>query len=172
MKQLNFTKNDLLDKYSLKNIVRYNHRTCTKCENVAEHSFFTTLITLELCKRLNVHSDTQHKCLIKSLLHDMPEIEFNDITHDAKAKLGINSLLKIHEDKYFKEKYPEYLYLMENNDDDNIVNLIVEYADVLSVLQFVLNEINLGNKTMYKLKRDAIKRVNECKQKLINYYNN
>lgn len=164
MKKLNFTKNDLLEKYSLKNIARYNHRTCVKRENVAEHSFFTTLITLDLCKKLDVNNDTKIKCLIKSLLHDLPEIEFNDITHDAKAKLGINSLLKIHEDKYFKEKYPEYLYLMKNNDDDNLVNLIVDYADVLSVLQFAYNEINLGNKTMYKLKRDAIKRVNETKK--------
>lgn len=169
MKELNFTNFDLLEMYKLKNINRYNTRTCVKHENVAEHTFFTALITLKLCERLKVTGDTQNKCLIKALLHDLPEIELNDITYDAKIKLGISQIFKIHEDEYFKENFPEHYNLMKNDDDDNFVNLVVNYADVLSSLQYVLNEINLGNKTLFKLKREMVKRVNHYKQKLKDY---
>lgn len=166
MQQFKFTNSDLLEMYKLKNINRYNTRSCVRYENVAEHSFFTALITLKLCERLNVTKDVQNKCLIKALLHDFPEIELNDITYDAKIKLKISQIFKIHEDEYFKENFPEHYNIMINNDEYNLVNLIVNYADVLSTLQYTLSEINLGNKTLFKLKRDIVKRVNKHKQKL------
>ena len=56
--ELIFTKDELLEMYKLKNIVRYNHRTRLKNENVAEHSFFTSLIALDICRKLSINAYT------------------------------------------------------------------------------------------------------------------
>ena len=87
MDELFFSKEKLLEMYKLKNITRYNHRTRLKDESVAEHSFFTTLITLELCKRFELDNESMLACILKSLLHDMPETELNDITYDVRSRL-------------------------------------------------------------------------------------
>lgn len=165
MDELFFSKEQLLEMYKLKNIVRYNHRTRLKAENVAEHSFFTTLITLELCKRLNLNDDIRYKCIVKSLLHDMPETELNDITYDVKVNLNLYPLLKTYEDKFFNREFPEYTELM-NNDDESIVNLVVQYADAMSVLQYSYNEIQLGNVTFESIKEETIDRLKTIEQRL------
>lgn len=166
MDELFFSKEQLLEMYKLKNIVRYNHRTRLKAENVAEHSFFTTLITLELCKRLNLNDDIRYKCIVKSLLHDMPETELNDITYDVKVNLNLYPLLKTYEDKFFNREFPEYTELMNNDDDESIVNLVVQYADAMSVLQYSYNEIQLGNVTFESIKEETIDRLKTIEQRL------
>ncbi len=164
--ELIFTKDELLEMYKLKDIVRYNHRTRLKNENVAEHSFFTTLITLELCKRLNLSNDITLSCVIKALLHDMPETELNDITYDVKLKLNLYPLLKKFEDEFFEREFADYASLMNNN-ENNIVNLVVKYADALSVLQYSYNEIELGNTKMHAIIEETISRLSEIKLKLL-----
>lgn len=166
MDELFFSKEQLLEMYRLKNIVRYNHRTRLKAESVAEHSFFTTLITLELCKRLNLNDDIRYKCIVKSLLHDMPETELNDITYDVKVNLNLYPLLKTYEDKFFNREFPEYAELMNNDDDESIVNLVVQYADAMSVLQYSYNEIQLGNVTFESIKEETIDRLKTIEQRL------
>lgn len=158
MNELYFSKEKLLEMYKLKNITRYNHRTRLKDESVAEHSFFTTLITLEICKRLNLNDELTFACLCKSLLHDMPETELNDITYDVKVKLNLYPLLKEYEDEYYEKNFPKLIKLMKN-DDDNIVNLIVKYADAMSVLQYVYNESELGNTTFDTIKDTTLERL-------------
>ena len=139
-------KNDtLLDIYMLKDVIRYNCRKHLKDESVAEHSFYVALMALMICEEKNINdNDIIRKAIIKALLHDMPEIEFNDITHNVKEKLNLTAYLKKYEDEYYAEKFPAYADLM-SNDDDNIVNRIVLFADALSVKQFCLNELALGN---------------------------
>lgn len=165
MEELFFSKEQLLDMYKLKNIVRYNHRTRLKAENVAEHSFFTTLITLELCQRLNLDDNTKYKCIIKSLLHDIPETELNDITYDVKVKLNLYPLLKEYENMFFSKEFPEYAELM-NDDNENVVNLVVKYADAMSVLQCSYNELQLGNVTFENIKDETLARLKTIKRKL------
>lgn len=162
---LRFDKERLLEMYKLKNIKRYNHRTRLKEESVAEHSFFTTLIALELCKKFKLNDKDTLLCLVKSLLHDMPEIEFNDITYDVKLKLNLYPLLKIHEDKYFEEHFADYASIL-TNDDENLINLIVKYADAMSVLQYSYNELDLGNNTFEQIKLDTLNRLELLEKKL------
>lgn len=165
MDELCFSKEKLLEMYKLKNLKRYNHRTRLKDESVAEHSFFTTLITLELCVQFKLDNATTFTCMLKALLHDMPETELNDITYDVKLALNLYPLLKVYEDKYYEKHFPEFAQLM-NNDEENIVNLIVKYADALSVLQYSYNEIELGNVTFKTIKNETIERLNVLEQKL------
>lgn len=135
----------LLDVYMLKDVIRYNCRKHLKDESVAEHSFYVALLALMICEEKNVKDDDViRKVLIKALLHDMPEIDLNDITHNVKEKLNLTAFLKKYEDEYYAEKFPAYADLM-SDDSDNLVNRIVLYADALSVKQFCLNELALGN---------------------------
>lgn len=152
------------DIYKLKNITRYNNRLKIKNESVAEHSFFVALLALDLCTSQHIDNDTTLKILVKSLLHDMPEIEINDITHDAKQKLNIGDILKKHEDEYYKTYYPAFASLMEDN-SDNLVNTVVSLADGLSVVQYCRNEQYLGNNS-----KDIKDILDECTNRVNHYH--
>lgn len=135
----------LRDTYRLKDVIRYNTRNTLKDESVAEHSFYVALFTLKLCDDYQIDEKTKLQALIKALLHDMPEIELNDITHNVKERLNLRPFLKQYEDKYFEDNYQQYSELMSEGTD--LVNAIVVLADAMSVYQYALNETSLGNFT-------------------------
>lgn len=163
-----FNKSYLLKTYKLKNLIRYNHKTKLTCENVSEHSYFVTLFTLKICDYLHVDDKTKLDCLIKALIHDAPEIEINDITYDVKAKNPeLLSILHSLERDFYKKYYYHYLALMAD-ESSNLVNNIVKLADAYSVVQFSLNEIELGNKNkeMINIYKDTVKRVKNLEKEL------
>ena len=135
-------KTTLSEIYRLKNLIRYNNRTRLKDESVAEHSYYVALISLMICDKLDVTDEIKSKCVIRSLLHDLPEIEINDITHDAKRRMNLSEQLKKFEDNYYEQYFPKYFDLMQ---EKGLVEAIVSLADAESVLQFIQNEISLGN---------------------------
>lgn len=135
----------LLETYRLKNVIRYNCRNKLKAESVAEHSFYVTLFALQLCDKYHLSDDIKLNCLVKALLHDMPEIELNDITHDVKDKLNLRAMLKHYEDKYYTDNFQMYVNIMNN--ENEIVDAVIKLADAMSVYQYTLNELNLGNKS-------------------------
>ena len=145
--------------YKLKHIVRYNTRRHLKDESVAEHSFYVALISLLLCKENNLDDKTTMDAVIKALLHDMPEMELNDITHDTKEKLNLRPLLKVYEDAYYQEHFPDYAKLMISN--TGVASTIVDIADAMSVLQYADNEQIIGNtdEVMTEIIEDANTRI-------------
>lgn len=167
--ELIFTKDELLEMYKLKNIVRYNHRTRLKNENVAEHSFFTALIALDICRKLSINAYNTFEVIVKCLLHDTPEQELNDITYDVKLKLNLRPLLKKFEDKYFEDNYANYADIMINDDND-IINAIVNYADAMSVLQYAYNETELGNTTFVPIITETLERLDKLRNILVEVY--
>lgn len=156
----------LIDVYKLKNVVRYNTRNIIKKESVAEHSFYVALFTLKICDDYNVDPRTSKRAIIKALLHDMPEIELNDITHNVKEKLNLRPFLKKYEDEYFDTHFSEHRSLMKEGDEKT--NAIVDYADTMSVYQYVLNETLLGNQSddIQEILNNARSRIKKCKEKL------
>lgn len=131
--------------YQLKNVIRYNTRPVLKQESVAEHSFYVALFALKICDDYNINENIKTDAVIKSLLHDMPEIELNDITHNVKEKLRLRPFLKAYEDEYYKTHYSQYYELMSTSHD--LTSIIVVLADAWSVFQYVNNEMSLGNKS-------------------------
>lgn len=131
--------------YQLKNVIRYNTRPILKQESVAEHSFYVALFALKICDDYNINENIKKDAVIKSLLHDMPEIELNDITHNVKEKLHLRPFLKAYEDEYYKTHYSQYYELMSTSHD--LTSIIVVLADAWSVFQYVNNEMSLGNKS-------------------------
>ena len=158
--------------YHLKNINRYSSRNVIRYETVAEHSFFVALIALHICDEYNVDDKTKLKVLIKSILHDMPETELNDITHDVKEMLNLRQLLFSYESDYYKREFPMYSELMNTTDD--LSQAIVDYADSLSVKQYTDNEIQLGNNTndIFVINLEVKQRCEKLKKIMLERLNN
>ena len=135
---------ELLKVYKLKNLIRYNTRTKISKENVAEHSFYVALMSLLISDKLDLTIEEKYNILAKSILHDLSEMELNDITHDVKEKLNLRPLLEEYENNYYKVNFPSFYKLMSNN-KNNIINRVVNLADAYSVKQYVENEKLLGN---------------------------
>lgn len=152
--------------YRLKDVIRYNTRKVIKHESVAEHCFNVAVITLALCDKAGLSEKEKCAALIKALLHDMPEMDYNDITHDVKTKLNLQPLLKQYEDDFYKKEFPEYYDLMSKGDE--LVNTIVEYADVLSVMQYIKNEKEIGNCStdIDEIMSSTVVRLKEIKEKM------
>lgn len=152
--------------YRLKDVIRYNTRKVIAHENVAAHCFNVAVIALLICDDYDLGHDIQHRSIVKALLHDMPEMYFNDITHDVKEKLNLQSILQHYEDAFYKEHFPLYEDLMTKY--QSIVDEVVAYADVLSVKQYIDNEIELGNLSpdIKEIQAATYTRLSKCKQAL------
>lgn len=156
----------LMNVYRLKNVIRYNTRNIIKKESVAEHSFYVALFALKICDDYNIDETTKKQAMMKSLLHDMPEIELNDITHNVKERLNLRPFLKKYEDEFFTQNYSEHQSLMITGNDE--LNAIVLLADTMSVYQYVLNEVLLGNQSndIKEILNESRERVIKCKKNL------
>lgn len=166
----------LLSIYQLKDVIRYNCRKHLKDESVAEHSYFVALICLKVCDDYELDDNIKFQCLTKAILHDMPEIELNDITHNVKEKLNLRPFLKKYEDEYYRQHYSKYYSLMTST--DTIIDTVVLLADAMSVYQFTLNELTLGNKSneINNINKDSLNRIkdaiDELKNKITIYFSN
>lgn len=161
MQKIRSIINRLEEVYMLKNIIRYNTRTHIKDESVAEHSFYVALLALMICDEYKIDNiNIRNAALTKAILHDMPEIELNDITHDVKERLHLREFMEEHENEYYRRNFPDEYTLMTTL-QNNTVGIIVDLADALSVIQYSENEIRLGNRTnqMMEINREAYSRV-------------
>ena len=59
-----------------------------------------------------------------------------------------------------------WLAKLMNDESENVVNLIVKYADAMSVLQYTYNEIELGNVTFETIKDETLERLKTIEQRL------
>lgn len=134
----------LLNLYRLNNITRYNNKTKLKEESVAAHSYYVALFSLMFADEMRLTDKEKLDLICRALLHDLCEIELNDITHDTKEKLKLDNYLEKFEKEYYEKHFPKYAKLMFEH---NKISKIMKLADALSVKQFVLNEYALGNKS-------------------------
>jgi 5'-deoxynucleotidase YfbR-like HD superfamily hydrolase len=155
--------------YKLQTIIRYNNSLRIKDENVAEHSFYVTAITLELHKYYDFNLE---KALQMAIKHDLPEIYIQDICHNTKRMFPeLKKTLKMCELKVarsFNDNTAHLITELENG--DSVESKIVEMADVLSCIQYSKNEMLLGNKDyMLVVHDESIKRFKELIKKLKRY---
>lgn len=144
---MNVDRTTLAFLYKLECIKRYNTTPMHKQESVASHSFFTSLITMMLCEELSLDRLQTLTAIKLALVHDLPEIVTNDITHDAKVAMPeLNLILAKYEEKFIKDMFTSvHQPMYKPKWDDKIALLVVTLADILSVLQFSDNERMLGN---------------------------
>lgn len=146
---------DIRDYYNLKNLVRYNQRIRLKDESVAEHSYYVALYTEFICKELKLCNATRLVAIQYALLHDIPEIYTSDIPHPIKSRSPeLRTILQGIEYDILRDHFTEYLPLIQGIDQEEsfeLIRVIVETADVLSVIQYTKQEITLGNQTMQEI---------------------
>lgn len=161
------TEQMLSEIYQLKSIIRYNNKPKLTQETVAEHSFYVALIGLMICDELQCGEKCKTEVMTKALLHDMPEIEINDITHDVKTRLNLSEFLAKYENEYYHIHFPQYEMLMSRH--DQLADVIVDLADALSVKQFVSAEISLGNHSaiMQEVSNEITHRIINIKHDLL-----
>ena len=135
--------------YNMKHIVRYNNVQKIQTESVAEHSFFVMAAVLEL---YSFYDFNLGDALTMALVHDYPEIYVDDVAHPVKkAYPEVAKALKIAEIKSLERFNPTVgHYFTRYAKHDCIESLVVNLADMLSVMQYCKSERDLGNQGWIK----------------------
>lgn len=147
---------------NLRHTFRYNTTPQAIKENVAEHSYYVTLYARILCdyaKENGVKVDTL-SVVDKAMVHDTEETISGDIINPIKSGKLKEALEEINqlsirqvwegegnEEWEIGERFIKYWKSYKK--DGNIEDLLVEIADVLSVVQFAFEQVRIGN-TYYK----------------------
>ena len=134
--------------YKLKYIHRYTSNVRIHTENVAEHSFFVSCIALKIIA-LNPGVFDAAKVLSMALVHDWAEAWITDVSHKVKRDYPeIKKELKSAEYKIIEANYPEFKDILFELDEGMTKEaVLVHYADVVQCVQYIRNEISLGNNT-------------------------
>ena len=157
---------DILSRLS--NMKRFNNSIHMHDENVAEHSFYVALYSMEICNILRINGELRSVIIERALIHDVHEIELSDIPHDVKAKNSeiLDFCLKFEED-YNNKNFPKIMARQDNlRHELDFIQNVVELADIISVKQYSLQECEFGNRKKFlPILSDTEKRIN----KIINY---
>lgn len=152
--------------HQLNNIVRYNTRNKINPESVASHSFFTAYFVLSICRDFNIPDDVKLLALESAVLHDVPEVFINDITYDCKQLVPeIETLLRPYEVSVLEQisSHASRVLFGDNlTKAEKLANSIVEWADVLSVKQYALSEVELGNNVFFAILEGTERRLSEA----------
>ena len=162
-----FTNNELMFDYRLSKLIRYNHRHRVKDESVAEHSYYVVLFCMKICKHYRFDAETTNNILTKAILHDLPEIAISDVPYDVKQNIPqLRYLLEDAEKEFYKKHYFEYYDKVYNG--NTLEDLIVRYADTLSVLQYCLNELAISpmNTDFLEIRANTIMRLEAIKKEI------
>lgn len=152
------------DLFTMSNIFRYSWASVLKQENLAEHSYYVTVLSDLLAtdiKQKNPTKNIDQALVMKyALYHDYSETFIGDIITPVKYK---SSVLKKELDRIEKELLVEGTNLnffqnehiakriqnsiKEYEKDKNTVieNRIVKFSDTLQSLIYITKELNLGN---------------------------
>lgn len=162
----NFLSNEGRSKLQImSNMIRFNNAIHIHNENVAEHSFYVAIYSMVICDAIGICGLLKQLCIEKALIHDVHEIEISDIPHNVKSMIpGMIETCNEIEEEYNKEKFEiyslEYQILSEKNRKK--CDCIVNIADILSVVQYSIQEIEIGNKKRFvDVYKSACSRLNE-----------
>lgn len=151
----------------IRNVIRFSNSTRIKDESVAEHSYFTAYYALVLAFSLSVEEGVHvdmGTLLSGAILHDLDESKSGDFVRHFKymdkdikhhIEEASNKIMRKAFDPLFdatrllehNEEPAQVLHHLWKNakDPDTIEGDLVAFADFLSVLAYVMNEIDCGN---------------------------
>lgn len=135
--------------YNLRFIQRYSLTPRNTSETVAEHSFFVAVIVLELADTYEFDVGIAIKMAI---LHDFAESELGDITLTAKQKHpGLVKEVRKAENKIMRS-FGEDIYKLYQvyEERTTVESLVVKYADILQVKQYLESEMERGYSSKIK----------------------
>lgn len=175
----------------IRNVIRFSNSTRIKDESVAEHTYFTAYYALVLAMTLIVEEGVNidmGTLLTSAILHDMDESKSGDFVRhfkymdadikrhieDASDKIMRNAFdpIFVKERLAMRENEPAHSlhYLWKYAKQDTLEGDIVAFADFLSVLSYVMNELDCGNKKLLRQLDDMHEYANSFyKRKFVKY---
>lgn len=145
----------------IRNVVRFSNSTRIKDESVAEHSYFTAYYALVLGHVLsNVEGVSVDfgTMLTGALVHDIDEAVSGDfIRHFKYQDPELHKRLDDASSKLMEGAFsstsealtgPLYAGWKSAKQDSTVEGDLVAFADFLSVLSYVMNEIDCGNRKL------------------------
>lgn len=158
----------------LRYVTRYSSIFTLHKENVAEHSFYVgfyaMIIGSELNYRCRVTAGENYvdmgKLLSKALIHDLEESRTGDVTRSFKHSSEALRVLIEERSKSEVETAIQDLDLDSRHElqdywndskDDSIEGRIIAFCDFLSVLSYMIFELNASNHTMWHQHETMIK---------------
>lgn len=156
------------DMTRIRNVIRFSNSTRIKDESVAEHSYFTAYFALVLaCTFSTAHNvpTSYEKVVTSAIMHDIDEAKSGDFVRhfkysdkELKSKIeqatdGLmkGAMLGLFKSDKKDEAEPAARFLhtrWKYAKEDTLEGDIVAFADFLSVLSYVVNEIACGNKKL------------------------
>ena len=143
---------------------RYSAQPMIQRENVAEHSFWTALISVTIAYEIG-HEYLAGEVALRSILHDIEETMTGDLvrsmkyfdqdTRDAIAKVEKVFALMLFDKLGGSGTIMSQIW--EGAKDDSLAGQIVALADLLCVLAYCAQEIDFGNshKSVSDIVRDC-----------------
>lgn len=153
----------------MSNISRYNTRYRIKNESVAAHSFYTIWFASVICSHLGLNEKVTQKVMECAMVHDIPEVYINDVTYDCKQMIPkISEMLAPYEEIIVDQLSDVAASILYNpaTPEQKLICAIVKYADVVSVKQYAISEIKLGNTTFKAILESANDRLEELSNEL------
>ena len=154
----------------MSNISRYNTRYRIKNESIAAHSFYTIWFTSALCSHYNLDVEVTQKAMECAMVHDIPEVYINDVTYDCKKMIPeLTDILAPYEEEIISKLSDIAAPIMFNplTPEDKLICSIVKYADVVSVKQYSISEMKLGNVSFASILESANDRLEELSEELV-----
>lgn len=172
----------------VRNVIRFSNSTRIKDESVAEHSFFAAYYSLILGHALNAFEGVEVDfglLLSRALVHDLDEsitgdfirhFKYSDhILHDrlddASAVLMSHAFDATFYDAVIAKQGVLSNYLLDlwktSKAPSTVEGDIMAFADFLSVLSYVMNEIDCGNKKLVTQLDDMYEYLNSFRERMI-----
>lgn len=142
---------------ALRWVRRFNFHQCNNYMNVAEHSYFVTVIALELANILGLNVENKAWVLRQALFHDAEEAVTGDIPFLVKRFLGK------HVDELEQVAAVE-LGLVPVT--DFYIDDIVELADALELKLYLEEERDAGNWGLIQIEQETMLRIQALAEKL------
>lgn len=162
--------NGFFDRMS--DVVRYSWTKVLKKENLAEHSYYVSIISdcivEDIEKNFEIKID-KYKVLKYALYHDIEEIFTWDIVSPVKYKseklrqeLEKVGYLILEEE--IQKSFPKHIANMiinthkdyEEHKQENLENMIVKFADIIQAISYTISEQKLWNTYLQHVTQNLI----------------
>jgi 5'-deoxynucleotidase len=144
----------------LRNVKRFNTIPILSSQNIADHSYFTAIIAMDLARRVEVQTGRSlrmEKLLQKALLHDVEEAFTGDVPHPIKrmteyTRSFFEDLALLVRNRFLPEWVRELASLSKTGQEGHIVKL----ADYIELYIYCVEERLLGNRSRQLIETQAV----------------
>lgn len=133
-------------------------------QNVAEHSFYTTVYALGICQHFSLSPETERRVIRYALCHDFEEIFTGDIPGPAKRAIA-------HEHGYANVIVPHVKKVLgpifwHKDEVPQVVASIVKIASLIDEIFYMATEFQLGNMSFNTVFMNSMARLTRAVDQL------